>query len=334
MLITFTEEEQKHIKEIQEGFLPDLEQLAGMIQATTDTDARRELIIRQQAVYDSMIDQLDIYSDKCQRERFEEVTRGGMAAVVAHARGQAPAIIEYMHRDIIKEFEGVTSDDFLRELGIGVIKKGKIYLYADYATQWLKDELRPHIEYARETDNLQALLEVLIEAVENSPYTCGEEGRRTADPDILAFKHKPLSITPESAIYKANMPMYHGKATDALAVLTHKNLTENPIANKAVLQTAEGDYKIVIQNFDKVKGNLSVNTHKLLSTGIAEFTQINNYGAGGVVPKVTIPFDEYARKLGYKIDEQETDSPEAAAKEKRRALEAKKKAKTRIRQDL
>ena len=76
------------------------------------------------------------------------------------------------------------------------------------------------------------------------------------------------------------MPMYHGKATDALATLSSKDITANPIADKAVLQTEAGDYKIVIQDFSKIKGKLSVNTHKLLSTGIAEFTQINNYGGG------------------------------------------------------
>lgn len=334
MLIEFTPEEQGHIKEVQEAFLPELEQLAGMIRNTADTDARRELIIRQQAIYDSMIDQLDTYSDKCQRKRFEKIARGGMAAVVEHAKEQAPVILEYMHRDIVKEFEGAAADDFITELGIGIIKKGKIYIYADYATHWLKDELRLHIDYAREKDGLQALLEVLIEAIESSPFTCGEKGGLPHDPDTLAFKHKPLSITPESVIYRPNMPMYHGKATDTLAALTYKNLTENPIANKAVLQTEAGDYKIVINNFDKVKGSLGVNAHKLLSVGIAEFTQINNYGGGGAIPKIIIPFDEYARKLGYKIDEQETDGPEAAAKEKKRAQEAKKKAKARIKQDL
>lgn len=340
MLIEFTQEEQQHIKDIQEGFKPEWERLTAEIDAATDKEVRLQLVIQQQAVYDSMVEVLDAYADKCQRERFDKKFNAltPVSVIIEDARQQAPIILEYIHRETVREFEGISAEE-LESIGIGTVKKGKLYVNADYATKWLKDELRLHIESVKaDKDNLKKLLAALIKAVEESPYTCGADTTRTkggqTEPQALEFKHTPLSILPDSAIFKANMPMYHGKATDALAVLTHKNLTENPIANKAVLQTAEGDYKIVIQNFDKVKGNLSVNTHKLLSTGIAEFTQINNYGAGGVIPKVTIPFDEYARKLGYKIDEQETDSPEAAAKEKRRALEAKKKAKTRIRQDL
>jgi len=339
MLITFTEEEQKHIKDIQDSFSPEWERLTSLIHAATDKEAELNLLIQRQAVYDSMIEMLDAYNLQCQQVRFDEIKRDGVHAIVMHAKGQAPHILEFIHRETVRDFDGTSAED-LERLGIGTVKKGRLYVYAEYATKWLKDELRLHIEAVKDDkDNLQTLLAAIIEAVEVSPYTEADPaGKKTAagapEQEALAFKHKPLSITPDSAIYKANMPMYHGKATDALTTLSHRDITENPIADKAVIQTAAGDYKIVIQDFSKVKGKLSVNTHKLLSTGIAEFTQINNYGGGGIIPKVTIPFDEYARKLGYEIDERETDSPEAAAKEKKRAQEAVKTAKKRIRQDL
>jgi hypothetical protein len=188
----------------------------------------------------------------------------------------------------------------------------------------MREVLQRHIEALKDKPEGAQLQGIVDRIVQASPYTVAPE----------AAPVKAEIITADSAIFKANMPMYHGKATDALATLSSKDITANPIADKAVLQTEAGDYKIVIQDFSKIKGKLSVNTHKLLSAGIAEFTQINNYGGGAVNPKVTIPLNEYARLLGYEIDERETDSPEAAAKEKKRAAEALKTAKKRIRQDL
>ena len=238
--------------------------------------------------------------------------------------------MSYIHRDTAKMCEHLDAEA-LHNLGIGSLKKSTFYVNSKYATDWLKSELRLHIEALREDPAaLQELLQEIIEAVNSSPFTDDQ----TQGGNFSSVNHLPLSITPDSAIFKANMPMYHGKATDALATLSSKDVTENPIADKAFIETAAGDYKIVIQDFSKIKGKLSVNTHKLLSTGIAEFTQINNYGGGVVIPKVTIPFNEYARLVGYDIDERETDSPEAAAKEKKRAAEAVKTAKKRIRQDL
>ena len=347
MLIEFTPEEQQHIKEVQESFTPEWERLTAKIHGYEDIGAERdektrkelgELYMQRQAVYDSMVEVLDAYSLQCQQERFEPIRAAGAHAIVESARHQAPIILEYIHRQTIRDYEGLNAEA-LASMGLGTTKKGKFFVNADYATKWLKEELKLHIEALRgDNHNLQTLLKAIIEAVEVSPYTDKEKAAQTTkkqeEAEALAFKHIPLSITPDSAIFKANMPMYHGKATDALASITHKDITENPIADKATIQTEAGDYKIVIQEFSKLKGKVSVNTHKLLSTGIAEFTQINNYGAGAVIPKVTIPFNEYARLLGYEIDERETSTPEEAAKEKKRAAEAVKTAKKRIRQDL
>lgn len=188
----------------------------------------------------------------------------------------------------------------------------------------VREVLARHADALKDTPEADLLQDIVAGIVNQSPYTINP----AAEPI------KAEIITADSAIFKANMPMYHGKATDALAALSNSDVTENPIADKGIIQTETGDYKIVIQDFSEIKGKLSVNTHKLLSSGIAEFTQINNYRGGAVNPKVTIPLHEYARLLGYKVDEQETDSPEAAAKEKKRAADALKLARRRIKQDL
>ena len=234
MLITFTEEEQQHIKEVQESFAPEWERLTALINEKDNLEepARDEIIdlyMKRQAVYDSMVEVLDAYCDQCQRERFEPTRAAGTHAIIQDAKAQAPIILEIIHRETVREYEGLNAEA-VYDRGVGIIKKGKFFVNADYATNWLKEELKLHIEALRDDNyNLQMLLTAIIEAVEASPYTDKEKPGQAQAAEVLAFKHLPLSITPDNAIFKANMPMYHGKATDALATLSHKDVTENPM---------------------------------------------------------------------------------------------------------
>ena len=246
----------------------------------------------------------------------EEDRKSGRHYVINMASGG------FRHYPLNWDYENV----FYRQKAAAFNPEESLYLFdaAGLVTYIMRDVLALHAAALKgkpEADQLQAIVDSVVEA---SPYTADEA------------PEKAVVITTDSAIFRANMPMYHGKATDALAALSGRTAEENKIADKAVFQTStgDGDFKIVLQDFSKLKGKLSVNTHKLLSTGIAEFTQINNYGGGKINPVVTIPLKEYARLLGYKIDERETASPEEAAKEKKRAAENLKIAKKRIRQDL
>jgi len=330
MLITYTPEEQQHINEVQASYKQEWEALEAKINDATDTEERNALVLQYQAIYESMVEVLDAFSDKCQRERFEAIKAGGADAIIENAKQQTPIMLQSMHRETAKLADNLTADD-LQKAGMGTIKKSTFYINADYAIDWLKSELRLHIDALMgDKAKLKELLEAVIEEVNESPLVDNKKSKT----EVLSIKHLPLSITPDSAIFKANMPMYHGKATDALAAFSSRDVIENPITDKGTIQTADGDFKIVIQDFSKIKGKYSINAHKLLCTGIAEFTQVNNYGGGAVIPTIAIPFNEYARLLGYEIDERETDSPEAAAKEKKRAAEAVKTAKKRTRQDL
>lgn len=286
---------------------------------------------------------------KLEADRFSKL--GTPAAILKDAEQQAADAIVYIYVRIWKytpEKDKQKGKHFIVNLASGglyvyplgwdyeadfIAQKAAVFKPTDSSilldaagttTYILREVLAKHTEALKdkpEGSQLQGIVDSIVQA---SPYTVAPE----------AAPVKAEIITADSAIFKANMPMYHGKATDALSTLSSKDITANPIADKAVLQTEAGDYKIVIQDFSKIKGKLSVNTHKLLSAGIAEFTQINNYGGGKTNPTITIPFEEYARLLGYEIDERPTDSPEAAAKEKKRAQEAVKTAKKRIRQDL
>jgi hypothetical protein len=144
------------------------------------------------------------------------------------------------------------------------------------------------------------------------------------------------SITPaDTTEPKPFISMYHGKATDVLARMSSKGAKINPITGSATIDS--GELKVVIQKFTDLRATLGVNTHKLLSVGVARFTALNNYNRKGETSlqyAVQIPLEAYAYSLGYDVLQHETDTPEEAEKEKKRASNALKDAKKKIRKDL
>ncbi len=350
MIFTYTPEERAQLEALDREELAAQEKLGaiwkryevGSVEAQAAKKEYQEGAAQREAAFTSLLAQLEA-------ARFSKL--GTPAAILKDAEQQAQDAIIYIYVRIWQytpEKDKQKGKHFIVDLASGGLylyplgwdyeaaftaQKAAVFKPADSSilldaagttSYILREVLARHTEALKDKPEAAQLQDVVDSVVKKSPYTV----------DPAAAPEKAEIITADSAIFKANMPMYHGKATDALATLSSRDITANPIADKGILETEAGDYKIVIQDFSKIKGKLSVNTHKLLSSGIAEFTQINNYGGAAVNPKVTIPLNEYARLLGYEIDERETDSPEAAAKEKKRAAEALKTAKKRIRQDL
>lgn len=130
------------------------------------------------------------------------------------------------------------------------------------------------------------------------------------------------------------LPMLHGKATDAMAQMSSRDAQINPITGSATVSS--GEVKLVIQRFNDLKGTLGINTHKLLSVGIANFTGQNHVGgkANALEYKVSIPFREYAIRCGYDLIERPTSTPEEAEAEKRRLANLEKDIKKKIKKDL
>lgn len=144
-----------------------------------------------------------------------------------------------------------------------------------------------------------------------------------------------LEVTLPPIASESYLTMYHGKATDTLAKMSSRQATLNDITGSATIE--HGEVKLVIEEFRKLKGTLGVQTHKLLSVGMARLTEVNHYSKSGkAVPncRVVIPLKEYASLLGYDVEEHETSTPEEAEKEKKRANNALKDAKKRIKADL
>lgn len=349
MLFTFTPEERALLEALDREELAALDKLGELWKqyevASEEAQAAKKEYQKgaadRRAAFDSLMDNLEA-------ARFSNLTTP--AAILADAWQQAQDAIIYIY---VRAWISTPTDKAKDKRFIINLASGGLYTYPlgwDYeaafmaqkavafnpadssilldaagtATYIMREVLARHTEALKDKPEAAQLQSIVDSVIAKSPYTV----------DPAAAPAKAEIITADSAIFKANMPMYHGKATDALAGLSNKDIMENPAADRAVLQNAAGDYKIVIKDFSKVKGKLSVNTHKLLSTGIAEFTQINNYSGGAINPEVNLPLKEYARLLGYEVDERPTDAPEAAEKEKKRAQEALKTAKKRIRQDL
>jgi len=142
-------------------------------------------------------------------------------------------------------------------------------------------------------------------------------------------------IAPVEPIKESYLPMLHGKATDAIALMAGKPLEENPLNQTA--SVTSGDVKLVVRELDKLSGTLGVSTHKLLSTSIARFTSNSHTGSGKRdlrQLRVTIPLKEYALKCGYDVEEHTTETPEEAKKEALRAENALKNARRKIKKDI
>lgn len=198
MLIDLTAAEKKKTQEIIDSFQPERERIADAIEAARTAGDQEEvtrLLIQQQAVIESLETALNAIFDKMQRKRFKPIKEAGTAAIIAHAKEQAPFLLEYIHTTTNNEYAGTTAE-LLKSMGIGTIKDGLLYLNANYALQALRDELKPHVEaLSNDQQALTELLEVLVEAVEYSDYTDNTEltDGQQKPLEVMRFRRKPLN---------------------------------------------------------------------------------------------------------------------------------------------
>lgn len=310
MLITYTPEERRHIDKIQQSYERRLQNAA-------NDKERTELLLMKAT-------ELHAYTRQCEQARFDKFG-GDLDTIQKDAEQQIKVILQTCYDTAVASL--TPEED--RALGLHVYGEsagGKLRISGNYVAEVVRNELELHIAALRQNEPaLRELFAYMIEVITSSDLTDNAE--------------ITLPETGKAAIellFKSNMPMHHGKVTDTLSMLVGIDAERNASSDRATIQTTtnDGGYKVVIQDFSKLRGNLSINTDKLLCTAVAEFTRINNYGGGVIHPQVSLPFDEYARRLGYEIDERPTDTPEAAEKEKKRAAGAVKNAKKRIKQDL
>ena len=132
------------------------------------------------------------------------------------------------------------------------------------------------------------------------------------------------------------LPMLHGKATDAIAAMAGEKLAEDKINNTGIVDA--GDVKLILNQFNELSGTLGVSTHKLLSTAVTVFTKNNHTGKVKDLRalRVHFPLRDYAKKCGYDVEIhiRENMTAEQIQKETKRAENALKNARKKIKKDL
>lgn len=186
MFIKFTDQELKHIEGIKNEYSPKLLELQAKIDEQKGEE-RLTLTHERSILSIEYRERLEKYLDDIQRERFKAIKDQGTDAILDHAKEQAPLILEQIHKDTV-QYYGYLKPQALKDAKIGTYKRGKLYVNANMATDWLKDELRLHAEALQGNKAaIQDLLEIIIEAVENSPYTDNQE--------IIDQAKQPVNIT-------------------------------------------------------------------------------------------------------------------------------------------
>ena len=228
MIINFTQEILRKKQNIIDNYQPELERLAKALEAAKDKEDRIKIISQRQATIDTMQAELDAYFDKIQRKLFKPIKEAGTDAIINNAKEQAPAILEYVYKEIQREYKNIKNES-LEDMGIGVIKDGVLYVNANYAANALKEELKLHIEtLINNKSALRKLLESIIVAVKESPYTDDTELAEEAEKPFLA----PIPNGESLAFLYKILNMKAGRTI--LEPGTNRHNTINSMANESM----------------------------------------------------------------------------------------------------
>lgn len=189
--------------------------------------------------------------------------------------------------------------------------------------------LKKHIAALKGLPEAEQLENYVLQAVTESPYTANPYTPNRA----TLGETKP--ITSSSILSNPFVAMYHSKPTDRLTQLNYRDAEVDLVNGKAKI--ISGELTTVFEDYQLIKGKRNINELKLLNVAMAEFTEQNNYSKRDKKAtnyRVSIPLDNYLIACGYNIEVKETNTPEEAAKEKKRAAYARKDGRRKIRKSL
>lgn len=170
------------------------------------------------------------------------------------------------------------------------------------------------------------LLRVQLNAIKNDDEESLSKVRSIIDKRVSLWYVKPRP---------AFVPMAHGKATYAFAYMSTRYAEIDRITGNATIE--KFGVQLVISKLKELQTTLGISTDKLLCTAMAGFTQQNDFKHNkDKEPKreVRIPLKEYAKDLRYDVEEHETNTPEEAEREKKRAKIQLDNARRAIKKDL
>lgn len=195
MLVNFTAEEEKKLAAIRDKYTPERKKLAEAYKNLLEDNSgeakaeRLKINRQQQAITETMVEEMQDYIYKLEGKRFEEIKKGGASTVIKHAAAQAPELLEHMRRNTVVEaryYEGL-EEHFLHSIGINEIRNDTVYFRSSYATAYLKQELRLHISFLKDDpESLQQIQKSIQEAVQNAPFVDQvEDTEETIEPAII-----------------------------------------------------------------------------------------------------------------------------------------------------
>ena len=126
------------------------------------------------------------------------------------------------------------------------------------------------------------------------------------------------------------IPTAHGRATDELVSISSRETLLDDITGTANIQRE--NFRLSIVDYQNIKGALGVSTHKLLMYGVGQFTRTNSRNTRqNSNLQVSFFLKDYARLLGYKVDELPGTDPE---KEQKRVKNVLHEAHKEVKKDL
>jgi len=259
---------------------------------------------------------LEAIYEQAEKRAFEKVS-GSTESLVKSAKYVIEATIADLHQLVSETLEA------LKKANPGLtINEELYYLNAAHTIDVIRESLHLHLDALK--DNAAALKEIndyIIAAVSKSDFVLKHDATAPIKRDF-----KPLDDY---------IVMYHGKPTTALAAMSSRRAEINAITGTAKIESK--GVKLSLHKFADLKGALGINTHKLFSVGAIGFTALNSPAdlkTKRMEYRITIPLEEYCLQCGYDIVERPMGTAEEQAREKKRAANALKDAKKRIRRDL
>lgn len=331
MIFSFTREEEAQIKQFIEKTREELEQRGTKQVKTTD-----------QAIISEFVGDFVAMIDSFESVRFGKLK--SQTKIIENAKSTAEEAIIFTYNSFkLDDFE-VKSDSFTisgftydtKNYFFIAINEGTDQLFNYHIEQektpariftkdgmrafLLKYALKKHIEALKGTPGEQKLYRAIDKSLEKSKYIHCEE-----------FKG-------DFAIYEEKTPIHYGKYIDNFFELVKQEQTQS---EKETLIELDREGKNYSFNITSPKGRFSVATDQLLLSSGAEFAKINNYPykkgnkkTDNINYTVKIPLLGYAERRGYKVKEEPKATPQEREKEKKRAQEALKTARKRIKRDL
>lgn len=182
-------------------------------------------------------------------------------------------------------------------------------------------------------DHANELRKAIDSIIKESPYVYEEGAEPTSNTSSVDVV---TALATERILSKAYMPLLNGTPQKALASIGKVAPKIDKIVDGGTAIFEKDDFKLTLSNLNDLKGGKPrISTHKLLSTGIATFTESNHIGKKRKLrePVISIDLVEFAKECGCDLEIKETESEAEALKEKKRVQTNLKNFRREVRKD-